>query len=562
MRADSNRRQRRSESEGREFNRRRFLGYFSAGGLGMALMPGALMAVAGEAADVTAEMIGAAANIAGLNFTEEEIERMVKSLNGMVSRYEGIRELEMGNSMQPAIVFNPVPTGMKLPTEKKPFKMSGGWVSKPGSEEELAFMSVRELGELVRRREITSTELTKLYLKRLKKYDPSLFCVVSLTEELALKQARKADEEIAAGNYRGPLHGIPWGAKDLFAVKGYKTTWGASPYKDQVIDVDAAVFTKLSEAGAVLVAKLSMGALAMGDRWYGGRTRSPWNPEQGSSGSSAGPGSATAGGLVGFGIGTETQGSIISPSRANGVCGLRPTFGRVSRYGAMALSWTMDKIGPMCRSAEDCAIVFDAIYGPDLKDNSVLDVPFNWDGGADASKLRVGYTREPNEELMKVIQSLGIKPKKVELPELPTRNIGFILSTESAAAFDELFRSGKDSSMREQPERSSWPNTFRQYRFVPAVEYIQANRARTLLIEGLNKFFAEQEIDLFIGSSLSLTNLTGHPEINIPFGELNQRGMPNNVQFTGKLFGETEILLLAHAIQGKTGYHLKHPEMA
>ena len=546
--------------ERRAMNRRRFMGYFSAGFAGATLMPGALAAVAQDAKEITPEMIEAAANIAGLTFNEEEIKRMVKGLNGLIGRYEGIRELAMGNSTQPAIVFNPVPAGMKLPTERKPFKMSSVSVKKPSSEAELAFMSVRELAELVRTRQITSTELTKLYLKRLKKYDPTLFCVVSMTEELALKQAKQADEEIAAGKYRGPLHGLPWGAKDLFAVKGYKTTWGASPYKDQVIDVDSTVFTKLTEAGAVLAAKLAMGALAMGDRWYRERTRCPWNPEQGSSGSSAGPGSATAGGLVGFGSGAETQGSIISPSRRNGVTGLRPTFGRVSRYGAMALSWTMDKIGPMCRCAEDCAIVFNAIYGPDLKDNSVLDVPFNWDATAEVSKLRVGYLREPSNDVLEVIGSLGIRPKEVKLPEMPTRNIGFILSTESAAAFDDLFRSGKDNSMREQPERSNWPNTFRQYRFVPAVEYIQANRARTRLIEEFNKFFEEQEIDMFLGSSLSLTNLTGNPEVSIPY-EFNDEGMPNSVQITGRLFGEAEILLLAHAIQGKTDHHLKHPKM-
>ena len=542
-------------------NRRRFIGYFSGIGLGATLLPGALTALAQDSEDITPGMVKAASFIAGLRFTDEEIKRMVRGLNSLVERYEGIRDLEMPNSVAPAIVFNPVPAGMELPSEKKPFKMSEAEVSKPKTEKDLAFLGVRQLAELVRTRQITSTALTKIYLERLKKYDPKLFCVVTLTEELALKQAKKADEEIAAGDYKGPLHGIPWGAKDLFAVKGYKTTWGASPYKDQVIDTDATVFTKLSAAGAVLVAKLTLGALAMGDRWYGGRTRCPWNTERGSSGSSAGPGAATAGGLVGFALGTETQGSIISPSRANGVSGLRPTFGRVSRYGAMALSWTMDKVGPMCRSAEDCAIVFDAICGPDLKDHSVLNVPFNWDASADVSKLRVGYLREPGEEFLKVLKSLGITPKQIKIPEMPVGDIGFILSTESAAAFDDLSRNNLDTSMRAEPEKSGWPNTFRQHRFVPAVEYIQANRARTKMIEDFNRFFEDQQIDLFIGSILRITNLTGHPEINIPFGGLNSNGTPNNVQFTGKLFGETEILLLAHAVQKKTKYHLEHPDM-
>jgi Asp-tRNA(Asn)/Glu-tRNA(Gln) amidotransferase A subunit family amidase len=408
---------------------------------------------------------------------------------------------------------------------------------------------------------------------------------VTLTEDLALRQAKKADEEVAAGKYRGPLHGIPWGAKDLLAVKGYKTTFGASPYKDQVIDLDSSVFTKLTEAGAVLVAKLTLGALAQGDRWFGGMTRSPWDPtneNQGSSGSSAGPACTTAAGLVGFGIGSETRGSIMSPSARCGVTGLRPTFGRVSRYGAMALSWTMDKLGPLCRCAEDCALVLRVINGPDGKDNAVLDVPFNWDAMADVKKLRVGYlksrfegeipdnpanperaqrmreTRKIDQAALETLRSLGIQLKPIDLPQMDAEALSFILSTESAAAFDDLARSGNLDQMSQPPERSSWVQTFRLHRFVPAVEYIQANRARYKLMEQFNEIFSD--IDLFVGSAQGPTNLTGHPEISIPHG-FDQRGQPTALNFTGKLFGEEEILLVAHAFQGKTDFHLKHPKL-
>ena len=564
-------------------NRRRFVGYFSAVGLGSSLIPGALTAVAQDAETITPEMIEAAGKLSGLTFTTEELSTIAEGFNGRrnpIDQYEAIRDMKLGNDVPPALVFNPVPAWMKLPTGSRPFGRSDVVVCMPTSDEELAFLPVTHLSRLIETREVSSTELTKLYLARLKQHDPTLLCVVTLTEELALKQAAKADEEIAAGMYRGPLHGIPWGAKDLLAVKGYRTTLGATPYKDQVIDVDASVFTQLSAAGAVLVAKLTMGALAQGDRWFGGRTRNPWNTEQGSSGSSAGPGSATAAGLVGFSIGTETRGSIMPPSSRNGVTGLRPTYGRVSRYGAMALSWSMDKIGPMCRSSEDCALVFDAIYGPDGKDNSIIDVPFNFDAKADVRKLRVGYLKNQyfneieddpenpervarqrenkqfDDAALNLLMSMGVDLKPIELPDLPSGSIGFILSTESAAAFDDLTRSVRDNMM--VPEDSSWPDTFRRQRFVPAVEYIQANRVRSRFIDELNEAFGD--LDLFVGSNLGLTNLTGHPEISIPHG-FNSQGSPTSLRFTGKLFGEGEILQLAHAFQSATDHHLKHPTL-
>ena len=576
-----------SENKGLALNRRRFIGYFSAMGLGATLMPGTLLAQAQEVQEITPDMVKGAARIAGLTFSDEAVKRIVEGLNrknSLIRNYESLRTMKLGNSVPPAFVFNPVLPGTKLPTLQKPFKMSRVKVAVPKTDEDLAFLPVTHLARLIEKRDIKSLDLTKLYLERLKKYDPVLHCVVTLTEELALKQAAKADEEIKAGDYRGPLHGIPWGAKDLLYVKGYKTTFGASPYKDQVVDMDASIYTRLTEAGAVLLGKLTLGALAQGDRWFGGQTKSPWDPTnqtQGSSGSSAGPSSTTAAGMVGFSIGTETRGSIMSPAARCGVTGLRPSYGRVSRYGAMALSWTMDKIGPICRTAEDCAVVFRAICGPDGKDNSLIDVPFNWNAGPDIKKLRVGYVkaaiegeipdnpenpqrvqrqremRKFDEEALRVIRSLGVNLKPIELPKMTTDAIDFVLTTEAAAAFDELIRSDNLDLMSADPERSSWVGSFRLHRFVPAVEYIQANRARYRLMEEFAALFAG--LDLFIGSALSATNLTGHPEISIPHG-FDSKGQPTSLRFTGKLFGESEILLLAHAFQQKTGHHLKRPK--
>ncbi len=569
-------------------NRRRFLAYFSAAGLGAALFPGALAAVAQDSPQITGEMVAAAARIAGLTFSRDAVQKIVEGLNrkgGLLDNYESLREMNLGNSVPPAFIFNPVLPGTKLTTKQEPFKVTKVRVPVPQTDDDLAFLPVTHLARLIKKREVKSLDLTKLYLARLKKYDPVLHCVVTLTEELALQQAATADAEVAAGKYRGPLHGIPWGAKDLLSVKGYKTTFGASPYKDQVIDVDSTVYTRLTRAGAVLVAKLTLGALAQGDRWFGGQTKSPWDPaneKQGSSGSSAGPAAATAAGLVGFSVGTETRGSIISPASRCGVTGLRSSFGRVSRHGAMALSWTMDKIGPLCRSAEDCALVLRAICGPDGKDGTVIDVPLNWNAGAELKRLRVGYVkgafegeipddpknperaqqareiRKIDEEALGVIRSLGINLKPIDLPKTPANAMDFILTAEAAAAFDDLIRSDKLDLMSAEPERSRWVESFRLHRFVPAVEYIQANRARYRLMEEYAALF--KDFDLFIGSALSATNLTGHPEISLPHG-FDSGGQPTSLRFTGKLFGETEILLLARAFQQKTQHHLKRPQI-
>jgi Asp-tRNA(Asn)/Glu-tRNA(Gln) amidotransferase A subunit family amidase len=434
--------------------------------------------------------------------------------------------------------------------------------------EALAFWPVTHLAELIRSRRVSSVDLTRMYLDRLERYGPALECVVTLTEERALEQARRADAEIAAGEYRGLLHGIPWGAKDLLSVRGYPTTWGAAPYVDQVIDEEATVVRRLDEAGAVLVAKLTLGALAQGDRWFGGRTRNPWNREQGSSGSSAGSAAATVAGLVGFSIGTETLGSIVSPSTRCGATGLRPTFGRVSRHGAMALSWSMDKVGPICRSVEDCAIVMEAIHGPDGLDHTVLDLPFDWDAQARARALRVGYlrtafdseydAREHDKDTLAAFRALGIEPTPVELPdEYPLAPLRIILTAEAGAAFDELTRTGLVDLM----EDSSWPNTFRQARFIPAVEYIQANRIRSQIMAAMHE--ATQDIDVFITPTfaenvLLLTNLTGHPAVVLPNG-FGEDGSPVSISFIGKLWGDAEALTLAKAYQDATDFHLRQP---
>ncbi len=550
-------------------NRRRFFECLSALGLGSTLLPDALTIAAQDADTVTLEMIEAAQKIAGVSFTREEQQAIVTRVNatrGYMAGFASLRAANLGNSTPPAIVFNPVPPGKALPSGPRFLNRREPVVSRPASDEALAFLPVTHLAKLVQTRLVTSAELTELYLSRLTKYDPTLHCVVSLTADLARAQAKQADAEIAAGAYRGPLHGIPFGLKDLFAVRGTRTTWGATPYKDQVIDTDASVYMRLRQAGAVLVAKLSSGALALTAQWFGGVTRNPWNTQQDASGSSAGPGSATAAGLVAFSIGTDTGGSVIQPSARNGLTGMRPTFGRVSRYGAMALAWTQDTVGPMCRSAEDCAIVFNAIYGPDGKDNSVLDVPFAWDATADVRTLRVGYlrsafndasARQNGEESLRVIRSLGVQVVPFELPDVAIEAIDFIRYAETAAAFDDLTRSGRLRDVEHGPEQSPRPAEIRPARFIPAVEYIQANRYRMRVMEQMDA--AMFGIDLFVGANLLLTNRTGHPVISLPNGFFE--GSPTALQMTGKLFGEPELLLLAHAIQSRTDHHLKHPQL-
>ncbi len=522
---------------------------------------------------ITTQDIVSAEKIIGLDFTQKERRMMRDNLVRNRRSYEQLRTVSLKSQVPPALLFNPVMPSQSIEREPRPFVFIPETdVQMPEFFEDLAFYPVTALAELIRTQKITSLQLTELYLERLKTIGPRLECVITLTENLARSQAKRADQEITSGRYRGPLHGIPWGAKDLLATKDIKTTWGAMPYKDQIINDDATVVERLEAAGAVLVAKLTMGALAWGDVWFGGKTRNPWNPEQGSSGSSAGSASATAAGLVGFSIGTETWGSIVSPSARCGVSGLRPTFGRVSRHGAMALSWSMDKIGPICRSAEDCALVFEAIYGPDGKDLTVINLPFNYDQDLDIKELRVGYLKKAfdedyrgkqnDEAALQTLRSLGIELVPFELPQLPVDALSFILNAEAAAAFDELTRSGKDDLLKRQVPRA-WPNVFRQARFIPAVEYIQANRVRTLLIQEMSERM--KDLDLYVapsfgGNNLLLTNLTGHPTVVVPNG-FDKKGAPTSLSFIGNLFEEAKILRLAKAFQEATGFHRQHPNL-
>ena len=554
------------------------MAYTSGLGLTSTVLSGALWAKVAEdsVTQITKDMLQEAEHLAGLTFTEDERALMVDGLNSYLQKYRALREVPVDNAVAPAVQFNPVVAGMTVEKKPKYLRMSKHQVQdRPSDLEAVAFWPVTDLAHLIKSRQVSSIELTRMYLNRLKQHDPQLKCVVTLTEALALKQAKRADEEIAAGLYRGPLHGIPWGAKDLLAVKGYKTTWGAMPFKDQVFDEDATVVTRLEAAGAVLVAKLTLGALAWGDVWFGGKTRNPWAPDKGSSGSSAGPASATTAGLVGFSIGSETHGSIVSPCTVCGATGLRPTFGRVSRHGAMALSWSMDKIGPICRSVEDCALVLHAIDGPDNKDTTLVDVPFSWDVSRDIKGLKVGYVKNAFEQersdkqwqandktTLDVLRGLGVTLRPIELPDYPIDSMGLILNVEAAAAFDELTRSGQDDLLVRQI-KNAWPNRFREARTVPAVEYIQANRVRTLVMNAMQETLAG--IDAYVcpswvGKNLHLTNLTGHPAVVLPNG-LRQEGTPSSISFMGRLFQEDKMLALAKTYQDATGFHLKHPTL-
>ena len=517
------------------------------------------------------KMISNALAIIGLDFDKKEIDFMREDLEDQVVTYKNIHNSKLPNATSPALIFNPLPRGFELKKEQTKIQYSDYSSTKmPSSLEDLAFYSIGELAHLIKTQQITSVELTKFYLQRLKKHDAHLHCVITFTEELAMRQARRADQEIKAGKYRGLLHGIPYGAKDLFAVKEYKTTWGATPYQNQVIEMDATIIQKLEESGAVLVAKLTMGALAWGDVWFGGRTRNPWNDKMGSSGSSAGSAAAVAAGLLPFAMGTETLGSIISPATVCGVTGLRPTFGRVSRHGAMALSWSMDKVGPLCRTVEDGAIVLDAIRGADGNDLSVIDAPFNYDANFDWKKLRIGFLKndftpsypfqKQDAKTLEVLREMGVTLVPIALPTLP--DIGFILEAEAAAAFDELTRSNLDSTLVRQV-RNAWPNVFRKARLIPAVEYINANRLRSQLIDSMHQVM--QTVDLYVhpswaSNSLTLANLTGHPSVVLPNG-FSKNGTPTSISFTGQLFGEAELLRFAKAYQDKTRHHLEHPRL-
>ncbi len=651
------------DSERLDATRRRFLAVSAAAGVGGTLFPGALLALATGSASaqsgprdpqawpaVTAEMIESAAAIAAVKLTPAQIKMMLDGVTEQRSMALQVRKLDLPNRIAPTAVFNPVPAGTSGPRSAAARPVVVGpapsvagilvagilaaGISAAGistsEEEKIAFATVRQLGELLRLRKLSSVELTRLYLGRLKRYDPMLHFVITLTEARALGQAEAADRAFAAGQDRGPLQGIPWGAKDLLAVKGYPTTWGAAGFEQQSFPEDATVVKRLDAAGAVLVAKLSMGALAMGDLWGypqgsgkpGGRTRNPWNPKQGSSGSSAGSASATAAGCVGFAIGTETLGSISSPSTRCGVTGLRPSFGLVPRTGAMALSWSMDKIGPIARSVEDCALVLNAIYGPDGYDQSVQPAPFHTDLTASWETLRVGYiasafaaptsrpaapeaagklspaAQKKREErrrrdlaqrsydhrfhahTLEVLRGMGVKLTPVELPGFHFSSLLNILDAESAAAFDELTTSGRDALLAGQ-ESDDWPNIFRAARLIPAVDYIQAERARSLALAAMHRLFADFDVIVAPsdGEQLVATNLCGQPAVIVPNGlrgpdappfaagpedpwpDYGGPGTPVSITFLAPLYGDAKAALLAYAYQQKAGFLPLHPKL-
>jgi len=509
-----------------------------------------------------------------LDFTDAEVDSMLGTINSNLGLYRGMHKTLPTNDIPYPFAFNPVSDGMNIPrtpqTVSLPIRMD---IQLPKNKNDLAFYSIPELAGLIKTKKITSVELTKFFIERLKKWGDTLESVITLTEDTAMAQATRADEEIKNGKYRGLLHGIPYGLKDLFAVKGYKTTWGSTPYKDQVINEDAYVYTKLRNAGAVLCAKLSLGALANNNKWFGGETKNPWNLKQGSSGSSAGSAASVVAGLLPFTIGTETLGSIVSPSTRCGATGLRPTFGSISRFGAMVLCWSLDKAGPICRSAEDAAIVFNYIKGTDGKDASAVDKPFNYNGKTDFKKLRIAYAEnyfkrlQPDAQEWKVLEvyrSLGADIKAVNFPDssaYPVNLISIILGAESAAAFDELTRTNRDDLIERQ-DKGFWPNSFRSARMIPAVEYINANRYRYNLCKEVNDFMKNYDVVIvpsFGGRQLSITNLTGHPVVVMPMG-FNQNGSPLSITLIGNLYDEATILAAAKAFQDKTEHNKKHPE--
>lgn len=568
--------------------RRRLVALLAGAGAGAAVFGRALAALAEGATKVTAGMVKQAEWISGVSFTDAERELMLSDLNETAEGLAALRAVALDNAVPPAVAFSPAapPPADAVPVPVPPRRERPA--VRPPSDEELAFAGVRELGRLLRARKVSSTELTKLALARLRRHDPLLACAVTVTEELALAQAKRADEELAAGKDRGALHGVPWGAKDLIAVPGYPTTWGSPLFREQVRPETATVYRRLEEAGAVLVAKTSVGELAWGDVWFGGTTKNPWKPEQGSSGSSAGSASATAAGLVPFAIGTETWGSIVSPCTRCGVTGLRPTFGRVSRHGVMALSWTMDKVGPIARSAEDCGLVLSAIAGKDPLDPVSTDGPAPWPARRSVSELSVGFVEELFEEdrsaggeseeakaraaewrehdrrSLGVLRELGVRLVPVKLPSrTPVAPLGMILTAEAAAAFDALVLDGRVKGMVRQTA-DAWPNVFRQGRLLPAADYLRAQRVRTLLMREMEECL--RDVDLIVaptfgGDALLLTNLTGHPCVVLPNGFRLSDGTPTSLTFTGRLFGENDLLAVADLFQRATDFHTRRPKL-
>lgn len=527
-----------------------------------------------KSGEITPPVIDAAGELIGLSFSPAEKDSMISTLKNQLGNIEISRKITLDNSIAPALVFNPLPRGFVPNLTQNPIHW--GLKTKgilPEKESDIAYLPVHELAVLIQTKQISSERLTKIYLERIKTYSDTLQCLITLMEESALAKAKQMDQELAAGKYRGPLHGIPYGIKDLLAVKGTKTTWGAAPYQNQVIDQTATVVQKLEEAGGVLVGKFTLGALAMGDVWYGGVTKNPWNLTQGSSGSSAGSASAVSAGLVPFAIGTETLGSIVSPSTRNGVTGLRPTYGRVSKNGAMALSWSMDKIGPISRSALDNGIVLSIINGADEMDASSIEAAFNFSAKNDPKKLKIGYFKpffegertgiENDKKVLELLRNQGFELHPLELKtSVQAAPIVMMLMVEGAAAFDELTRLGWDDQLVAQ-HRNAWPNLFRAARFIPAVEYVQLSRQRTVLIQEMHELMKGYDVIVtpsFAGAQLQITNLTGHPALCLPNG-FGANGSPTSITLLANLFEEEKLVMLGHLIQQNSDWQAKRPPM-
>jgi len=560
-------------------SRRAFFAAVTALGLGSEPFARALFARASQAPQsrVTAAMVREAVQLAGLKYTEAEQQGMVASLNRILARAEELHQAPPGppgNEVPSPILFTPRVPGFPVVVPSRVHRpATAPRQSRPASLEDLAFASIAQLADLVKRRVVSAVELTELYLRRLERHNPSLNCVVNLLPDRALAQARELDRELAQGRYRGPLHGIPWGVKDIVSAKGAPTTWGAPPFEKRVIDEDAEVVQRLTKAGAILVAKLSTGEFAFGDQWFGGRTNNPWNPAEGSSGSSAGSGAAAAAGLVGFAIGTDTGGSILSPAVRCGAVGLRPTFGRVSRRGVMAAGWTLDKIGPICRSVEDCAIVLHAIAGPDGYDLSVPDgLPFAWDTRESAKGKVVGVVdgmldaekdpavRANNTKALDALRAAGLEIRSVAVP---TSDLTYFIEyTERAAGFESVVTSGADAGLRAQRVR----NDLRAYHLVTAVDYLQANRVRLRLMEAYAR--ATKDVDVMVSGAVTLdptslnpiTSLTGHPAVAVPTG-FRANGTPTAFTLAGRLYDEAGLLVVARVIESATGLGGRRPPL-
>lgn len=521
--------------------------------------------------EITVDDLKAAQKLIGLNFSDDELKEMLQDVRDWLTGYEDVRREPITNGTDMASVFVPHNTRTDRRKTGRSAKVSATkGLTLPIGEDDIAYLPLRDLAQLVKSRKVTSTQLTELYLARLAKYGDKLLAIVTLLPEQARADAKKADEEISKGHYRGPLHGIPTGVKDLFSYAGAPTTWGAQPFKDQVFDYDAAVVEKLKSAGAIICAKLSCGALANGDKWFRGQTKNPWNTAQGSSGSSAGSAACVSAGLLPYAIGTETQGSVVSPSNQCRVTGLRPSFGRISRFGGMTLCWTMDKVGVLARCAEDTALVLAALAGSDPRDRSAVDKPFHYKTAVDFSQLRIGFLLDPNEdpakttkpqsmEILQILTGLGAKDLKPISITRALDGVDAILLVESAAAFDEITRSGLVNEMKD----SSWPETFRASRFFTGVELVQAYRARTVLTERIERELGD--IDILVtgsrgGGLIATTNLTGHPQVLLPWGA-DEKGNSKSCSLIGRLYEEDTLIAVANAVQEKTDYHRRRPDL-